>query len=98
MAIFSLEVLQAEQGDCALIHFGPVEAPQAILVDGGPAALTYPEVLEPRLRRLAQQRGGPVELPLVVCSHIDHDHIGGVLDLVEAVAAKQTSTTIGSLW
>jgi len=98
MAIFSLEVLQAEQGDCALIHFGPAEAPQAILVDGGPAALTYPEVLEPRLRRLAQQRGGPVELPLVVCSHIDDDHIGGVLDLVEAVAAKQTPTTIGSLW
>jgi beta-lactamase superfamily II metal-dependent hydrolase len=98
MAVFSLEVLQAEQGDCLLIHFGPADAPQTVLVDGGPAGLTYPDVLEPRLRRLAQRRGAPVELPLVVCSHIDDDHIGGVLDLVQAVAAKQTSTTIGSLW
>ncbi len=98
MAVFSLEVLEAEQGDCLLIHFGPADAPRTILVDGGPAGVTYPGVLEPRLRRLAQRRRGPVVLPLVVCSHIDDDHIGGVLELVNAVAAKQTSTTIESLW
>jgi glyoxylase-like metal-dependent hydrolase (beta-lactamase superfamily II) len=98
VTVFSLEVLQAEQGDCLLIHFGLADAPQSVLVNGGPAGVTYPDVLEPRLRRLAQRRRGPVELPLVVCSHIDDDHIGGVLDLVRAVAAKETSTTIGSVW
>jgi hypothetical protein len=85
--IFTLEALQAEQGDCLLLHFGSDDSPQFVLVDGGPEDVTYAAVLEPRLKQLgARFAGGPLPLPLVVCSHIDDDHIGGLLDLFRAVA------------
>ena len=84
--IFTLEALQAEQGDCFIVHFGADHAPQFLLVDGGPEDVTYSQVLAPRLGQLrARLAQGPLPLPLVVCSHIDDDHIGGVLDMFKAI-------------
>ena len=95
--IFSLEALQAEQGDCFLLHFGDDDAPQVLLVDGGPGRDVYDARLKSRLEAL-KSHFGALELPLVVCSHIDDDHIGGVLALVEDVELGALDVTINCLW
>lgn len=82
--IFSLEALQAGEGDCLLLHYGTPAAPKAILIDGGRAGI-YDRVLAPRLAELAAQRGAAT-LEMVIVSHIDADHISGVLDLFDACA------------
>lgn len=99
MAIFTLEALQAQQGDCLLIHFGPEDDPRFVVVDGGPGIGIHDRVLGPRLRALRERwaPSGPLPLPLVVCSHIDNDHIGGLIRLVELTATSDT-VSVESLW
>jgi beta-lactamase superfamily II metal-dependent hydrolase len=83
---FSLEVLKALHGDCLLLHFGSPEEPGLILIDGGPYNV-YQPYLKPRLKKIRDARGLsetqqlPVDLLLV--SHVDRDHIIGVLDLMK---------------
>lgn len=99
MGIFSLEALQAQQGDCLLIHFGPEHAPRVVVVDGGPGTAIHDRVLGPRLSELRERwaPSGPLQLPLVVCSHIDNDHIGGLIRLVERSAASD-AVSVENLW
>jgi hypothetical protein len=88
--IFSLEALPADQGDCLLLHFGPSSDPLVAVVDGGPTGV-YKRTLRPRLDALRASRadGGTLQLQLVAVSHIDDDHIRGVLDLVRGVARER---------
>ena len=82
--MFRLEALQAGKGDALLLHWGEPGDPRLIVIDGGPGG-TYEESLRPRLEELKAERGLdsrellPVEILMV--SHIDDDHINGVLDL-----------------
>lgn len=75
--MFIVSALPASFGDCIWIEYGPDAAPHVILIDAGP---TVPAALEKRLQQLAA-RGGQLEL--VVVTHIDADHIGGMLTLLE---------------
>lgn len=91
--LFTLEALDAEQGDCLLVHYGTRADHHLVLVDGGPSR-THPRTLRPRLLQLRGELGlppgRPVPLELVVVTHTDSDHIGGILELVrELVAAKE---------
>ena len=103
--IFSLEAVEAKHGDALLLHYGPPKAPKLIVVDGGPAGV-YQRTLRPRLEKLRKDRvGGEAALPirLLLVSHIDDDHIRGVLDLVgemvEAEADGETAPwSVLSLW
>lgn len=80
---FSLEPLAARHGDCLLLHFGPSDAPGTVLIDGGPSQV-WGTSLKPRLKSLAQQRpGGPFAIDLAMVSHIDDDHIRGIIDMTE---------------
>ncbi|MDF2773480.1 MAG: hypothetical protein K0S86_2977 [Geminicoccaceae bacterium] len=82
--IFSLDVRRARNGDCLLIHFGSKRKPGLIMIDGGPTNVFKPH-LEPRLdqirqaRELTSQDALPVDL--LMMSHVDDDHIRGILDL-----------------
>ncbi|MEM8725426.1 MAG: hypothetical protein AAGE86_07880 [Pseudomonadota bacterium] len=80
-----LEVLPARHGDCMLLHFGRDDAPKVALIDGGPAGV-YKETLLPRLEQLRLERGLPDGQPLVIemliISHIDDDHVNGVIRLL----------------
>lgn len=80
--LFTLEALEAAHGDCLLLHYGTPQAPRTIIIDGGPSGV-YIHRLEPRLKELQQTRspGQPLPIPLLVVSHIDEDHILGILDL-----------------
>jgi hypothetical protein len=79
--IFSLEALEAKYGDCLILHWGTKESPHFILIDGGPPG-AYKTTLDPRLDQLqALSPDEPLRLELVVVSHIDEDHIDGILAL-----------------
>jgi hypothetical protein len=87
---FSLEALQADQGDCLLLHYGPDDAPRLILVDGGPSGV-YKRSLRPHLDEIKQARHADEALPLqlVMVSHIDDDHIVGILDLTNQLVQER---------
>ena len=80
--LFSLEVLQAFQGDSLLLHAGTAGAPKLVLIDGGPSR-TWTRSLRPRLDELRAQRaaGGALDIDLAMLSHVDDDHIHGLLHL-----------------
>ena len=86
--IFSLEVRRARNGDCLLLHYEKSGAAAVrVLLDGGPSSI-YTSVLKPRLDAL---RGDSVlDLRMVVVTHIDADHITGVLDLFRTLTEMQT--------
>jgi hypothetical protein len=81
--LFTLEALDAGKGDALLLHFGSVASPQLIVIDGGPAGI-YRRVLKPRLDALRASRAGDERLTIrmVMVSHIDDDHINGVLRML----------------
>lgn len=69
-------LLPACNGDCILVEY---EALHYILIDGGYAD-TYRKYLSPMLRNIAKQGG---ILDLLVVTHIDSDHISGIIKLLE---------------
>jgi beta-lactamase superfamily II metal-dependent hydrolase len=77
--LFSLEALNASEGDALLLHYGPAENPKCILVDGGPRG-TYSTVLKKRLRDIGKL--SKLELQHTIVTHLDSDHISGVLDML----------------
>ncbi len=85
---FALEALQALDGDCLLVHYERAGAPPVhILIDGGSRSV-YPSVLKPRLDQLRGQATA-LDLRMAIVSHIDADHITGVLDLFRDLSDRQ---------
>jgi beta-lactamase superfamily II metal-dependent hydrolase len=82
--IFSLEVLRACKGDCLLLHYGTQDDPGLALIDGGHDNV-YQPFLRPRLEELRIERGladdEPLTIDLMMLSHIDEDHVAGLLEL-----------------
>jgi beta-lactamase superfamily II metal-dependent hydrolase len=76
-ARLSVTLLPAGQGDSVLIEYGDAGDPRRILIDGGPAR-SYGGIsaqfarIQPHLRRL----------DLLVLTHVDADHIEGVIKLL----------------
>ncbi|MGH7554770.1 MAG: MBL fold metallo-hydrolase [Longimicrobiales bacterium] len=85
--IFTLEALQAEHGDSLLLHYGKASDPRLILIDGGPP-IVWQQTLQPRLDALRSALSDdetPLTIDLVMISHIDDDHIGGVLGMTRTL-------------
>lgn len=74
-------MLPAQDGDCFLLEYGDHARTRRILIDGGRAG-TYPDIV-PTLNALAKDTA---RLDLLVVTHVDQDHILGVLGLVRDVA------------
>jgi hypothetical protein len=90
--MFSLDVRRAHKGDCLLLHFGSKDAPGLIMIDGGPKNVYKPH-LKPRLEQIRKARGlaknDSLPVDLLMVSHVDDDHIQGILDLTkEEIAAR----------
>ena len=88
MAIFTLEALEAKHGDALLLHYGTKSAPRLIVIDGGPRG-TYKKSVQPRLEEIRKARGGTLEIRMLMVSHVDEDHITGVLDFTADMKQKQ---------
>ena len=88
--IFSLDVRRARKGDCLLLHFGSKTKPGLALIDGGPKGVYGPH-LRPRLMEVRQARKldaqSPLPVDLLMVSHVDDDHIQGILDLTRELRA-----------
>ena len=101
--MFRLHVLQARYGDCLLLEFGTDAEPHYVLVDGGPPR-TYENHLRAELQRMAtRQEAETLALDLVVLSHVDNDHIVGLLDLTSELREQRARSEaeivgIGALW
>ncbi|EEF25817.1 conserved hypothetical protein, partial [Ricinus communis] len=95
--IFSLEILNAFHGDCLLLHYGTTAQPRILLVDGGPNG-TFGKSLKPRLEELAGQRKRPLKLDHVMVTHLDDDHINGILELADEIDQGSDLVTARSFW
>lgn len=104
--VFSLEVRKARAGDCLLLHYGTKTDPGLMLIDGGPATV-FASFLRPRLDAIKKARklgdDTPLGLDAVMVSHIDDDHINGILgltrELVDAKDARRPALAkIKSFW
>jgi hypothetical protein len=87
-----LEALNAQAGDCLVLRYpGPDNKDQFWLIDGGPKAdkkkgiAVWKDVLLPRLRQINPT--GPLPVALGMVSHIDDDHINGILKLTNSLVA-----------
>ena len=97
--IFSLEALNAEQGDSLVLSWGDAAKPRHIVIDGGPNGV-WKKSLEPRLNQLRKGHGLDSEetlpLEMVMVSHIDDDHINGVLDFFATLRPECRRTAAAS--
>ena len=83
MNYFTLEALPAQHGDSLLLHYGSDDAPGLVMIDGGPSG-TWEKSLRPRLAALKDKRGDDFRIDLRMVSHIDDDHIVGVVNFTGA--------------
>jgi hypothetical protein len=94
-----LHVVQADYGDCLILESGPVRAARYILIDGGPDG-TYAGHLKVKLKEIADRK---FRLDLVVLTHIDEDHVVGLVDMMSEIAQahrrRETPVIeVGELW
>ena len=104
--ILSFDVRRARKGDCSILHFGTPDEPGLILTDGGPSQVWNPQ-LKPRLAQIREARDidddQPLPVDLMILSHIDDDHINGILELTNelvtaADAGEPLPLKIRQLW
>ncbi|MBS0544784.1 MAG: hypothetical protein JSR40_13725 [Proteobacteria bacterium] len=75
-SFFRIELLPALHGDCLLVEYGNASRTRRMLIDGGPIG-GYKQ-LEARLNALP---AGDHRFELVVMSHVDTDHVEGIVRL-----------------
>jgi hypothetical protein len=86
--MFSVEMLPAGRGDSLWIEYG--EPPRRILIDGGIAGTAV--ILRQRLLALPEEER---RFELLAVTHIDVDHIGGIVRLL---ADPPAGLSIGDVW
>jgi hypothetical protein len=102
--IFSLEVVRADEGDCLILYYGKDDSINIVLIDGGPSGV-YKKYLKPRLEQVKESLSADSPLPvsLVMVSHLDDDHVNGILALVKELthdkaAQKESFVAIQDMW
>ena len=84
--MFKLHAIQAQHGDCLVLEYGTNARRRFILIDGGPPN-NFIHDLEPALQSVVDTK----KLDLVMLSHVDEDHIVGLLDLFAALDEDDTN-------
>jgi hypothetical protein len=87
--MFTVTMLPAQVGDCLWIEYGDPAKPHRILIDCG----TRPTAVH--LRKRIQALGAKADVELLIVTHVDTDHIGGVLPLFDE---PPTNLRIGEVW
>jgi beta-lactamase superfamily II metal-dependent hydrolase len=88
--MFRVELLPAQQGDALWIEYGGTGSVHRILVDGGTPP-SY-QVVKDRIQALSATER---HFELCIVTHVDTDHIGGVLKLL---ADRSLGATFGDVW
>lgn len=90
--MFRIRAIQAEEGDCFVLEYGSAAAPRYLLVDGGPAE-TFDRHLGHELAAIASGGQG---LDFALLSHVDNDHVVGLLDLFARLRADDAGDPTGA--
>lgn len=91
--MLTIELLNAGHGDAILITYGDDDATHRVIVDGGPYySYDDPGGLFDRLSELPEDER---HIELLVMTHIDTDHIDGVIRLLQEQAL---GLTFGDIW
>jgi hypothetical protein len=88
--MFTIQMLPARQGDALLVEYGAADAPRRILLDGG-----TPGTKADLSARLLELGPAPIAFEALVVTHVDGDHIGGVLEMLEDDPGV---ATFGDVW
>ena len=88
--MFRIEMFPACEGDCLIVTYGQPGTPKRILIDGGRVA-TYAD-LRAHLVGLPQDQR---RFELLIITHVDRDHIEGMLKLF---ADPNLPVTFGEVW
>jgi hypothetical protein len=90
--LFGLDIIRARKGDCLILHYGSEDDPRLAMIDGGPRGVYAPN-LRPRLEKIREMRGvkenEPLQVDLLMVSHVDDDHIQGILDMTKELTGAQ---------
>ena len=83
-----IRFLKAHHGDCILVTLTDQQIIQRILIDGGPSYTFKPRQLGDQrdgdLKKVLEQlRANNQKIDLVILTHIDDDHIGGLIKAFE---------------
>lgn len=79
--MFRIDVLPAQRGDCIWLTYGEPGDLHHILIDGGPQE-TIPTLVPELERRISALPGRTSRVELLIVTHIDADHIQGVVSLL----------------
>ncbi|MEN8907747.1 MAG: hypothetical protein ABF289_17495 [Clostridiales bacterium] len=89
MSKIRIEMFPAIDGDCLLVNYGN-KLDLHILIDGGRKE-TYNSFLKKRLKEINSK--GEI-INLLIVTHIDSDHIEGIIELLKDNESSDTSTII----
>jgi ribonuclease BN (tRNA processing enzyme) len=78
--LIKLHILQSEFGDSLILETNLDNEATTLLIDGGPYQ-TFANHLKPALQKLLLHK----KIDLMVLSHIDNDHIIGLIDLLNEI-------------
>lgn len=90
MPVFTVEALPASFGDSLWIEYGDADSPHHVLIDGGLAG-TF-EHVKSKLVEL----DAPRQLDLLMVSHVDEDHIAGMIKLLGAT--RELDLQVDDFW
>ncbi len=88
--MFTIEMLPGGPGDCLWIEYGKPTTPRRILIDGGASAGA-----QSALRKRIRDLGAAAHFELMIVTHIDDDHIDGILGLLRDTSSQ---ATFGEVW
>lgn len=79
--MFHVDLLPAQRGDCLWLTYGEPGDLHHVIVDAGPAA-TFGTLMPELERRLTELGTGANRVELLAMTHVDLDHIEGVVSLL----------------
>jgi hypothetical protein len=93
--MFVFTVVQAEYGDCFILCYGTGSERRFLLIDGGPSGV-YNSFLRPTLVKMKNM---DFNLDVVILTHVDNDHVEGLLEYIEELHTAPADLPIPmSLW
>lgn len=87
--MLKIKLFPAEYGDCVLLEINDKKTIY-ILVDGG-TTKTYDNFIKKEIKSI---KDNIKKLDLIICTHIDFDHIGGLIQTIKNTDPKM----IGTVW
>lgn len=87
----NLRMLRVKQGDCLWIDYGDPANPSRVLIDGGPSGCTS---LRAQIDKELTKHN-KLMFELLVVTHIDLDHINGIIELLSDLPE---GVSFGEIW